>query len=31
MSLFQNTVKRIQEAAQLMDLDKDVERILSVP
>lgn len=31
MSLFQNTVKRIQEAALLMDLDKDVERILSVP
>ena len=31
MSLFKNTLKQIRNAAKLMDLNEEVERVLSVP
>ncbi|MBT4916986.1 Glu/Leu/Phe/Val dehydrogenase [Candidatus Peregrinibacteria bacterium] len=31
MSLFENTLKQIRKASSIMDLDEDIERIMSVP
>lgn len=31
MSLFENTIKQIKKASELMDLDKEIQMILSVP